>query len=391
MAALVVCAFAAAPAGAATVGVYDGPELAAVALAGPDAMVLQESRSERSQLVAVPRGGGKPQTVLTVDRMNFVFDEPRRLAASAARVALIAEIEDAHDQTVEWRVYSGPPRGPVGVVRTLPVGDAWVPALVDVDGDRVLIVETRPESDGPIRAFLFDSASGLVPIPWAKASALPIEISGGYAAASMAGPNRAAVLDVATGAELATVPLPDRERGTDLSLAADGRVAVATRAGVMIAGPGAPARLVPGTKGLSRVHLAGTTLTGIEAKTGRTVGAAGVRRRAHDAGPADRRLRRRRGRCLGLRVARERVRPRRIDPRLDRSDASERSLPDHRDLLRLHRQHSASRPHHHRSGRAASPHRAACAAAPRSPASSRATARPPRPDASRSRPARAAR
>jgi len=157
----------------------------------------------------------------------------------AARVALIAEIEDARDRTVEWRVYSGPPRGPIGVVRALPVREAWVPGLVDVDGDRALIVEARPESDGPIRAFLFDSVSGLVPIPWARASALPIEISGGFAAAAMAGPNRVAVLDLATGAELVTVPLPDRERGEDLSLAPDGRVAVATRAGVTIAGPGA--------------------------------------------------------------------------------------------------------------------------------------------------------
>jgi hypothetical protein len=124
-AALVLCAFGAAPAGAATVGVYDGPDLSAVALAGPDAVVLRQASGERSQLVAVPRGGGKPQTVLTVDRMNFVFeDESRRLAASAARVALIAEIEDAQDRTVEWRVYSGPPRGPVGVVRALPIREA---------------------------------------------------------------------------------------------------------------------------------------------------------------------------------------------------------------------------------------------------------------------------
>src|SRR5262245_29036988 len=126
---------AAAPAGAATVGVYDGPELTAVALAGPDAVVLKQAWNGKSRLVAVPRGGGQPQTVLTVARMNHVFDdESRRLAASAARVALIAEIEDSG----EWRVYSGPPRGPIGVVRTLPVRDGWEPALVDVDGDRAL-------------------------------------------------------------------------------------------------------------------------------------------------------------------------------------------------------------------------------------------------------------
>jgi hypothetical protein len=266
-----VWAFVAAPAGAATVGVYDGPHLSAVALAGPDAVILRQASVERSQLVAVPRGGGKPQTVLTVERMNFVFEnESRRLAASSARVALIAEIEDARDRTVEWRVYSGPPRGPIGVVRALPVRDEWVPALVDVDGDRALIVEARPEPDGPIRAFLLDSVTGLVPIPWARASALPIEISGGFAAAAMAGPDRVAVLDLATGAELVTVPLPDRERGEDLSLAPDGRIAVATKAGLWVAGPGAAARLVPGTKGFKRVQLAGATLSGIDT-TGRAV------------------------------------------------------------------------------------------------------------------------
>ena len=271
-AAVVLCALAAAPAGAATVGVYDGPDLTAVALAGPDAVALRQVSDERSQLVVAPRGGGKPQTVLTVPRMNHVSErESRRLAGSAARVALIAEIEDARDRTVEWRVYSGPPRGPIGVVRALPVREAWVPALVDVDGDRLLIVESRPEFDGPIRAFLFDSAGGLVPIPWARASALPIEISGGFAAASMAGPNRAAVLDLATGAELVTVPLSDRERAEDLSLTPDGRLAVVTPAGVVVAGPGAAPRLVPGTKGLTRVHLVGETLSGIEQRTGRAV------------------------------------------------------------------------------------------------------------------------
>jgi len=268
---VLVLALVAAPARAATVGVFDGPFLSAVTLAGPDVVVLEQTfRPQRSRLVVVPRGGGKAQTLLTVPGMHYVFEEPRRLAGSANRVALIAEIEDKHDQTVEWRVYSGPPRGPIGVVRSLPVREAWVPALVDVDGDRVLIVEARPESDGPIRAFTFDSVAGLVPIAWAKASAAPIELSGSFVAASMAGPNRVGVLDLATGAELATVPLPGDERGEDLSLAPDGRVAVASQAGVLIAGPGAPARLVPGTKGLTRVHLTGQTLSGVD-KHGRAV------------------------------------------------------------------------------------------------------------------------
>ena len=349
---LLVCAFAAAPAGAATVGVYDGPDLTAVALAGPDALALRQVINGRSQLVAVPRGGGKPQTVLTVKSHELRLRErvTRRLAASASRVALIAEIEDAQDRTVEWRVYSGPPRGPIGVVRALPIREAWVPALVDVDGDRVLIVEARPEPDGPIRAFLLDSAAGLVPIPWARASALPIEISGGFAAAAMAGPNRVAVLDLATGAELATIPLSDRERGEDLSLAPDGRLAVATRAGVRVAGPGTPARLVPGTKGLKRVHLAGETLSAVD-KTGRAVALPVGGGRITTLGPPTNVFVDATGDASGYAwIANGCARVATI-PVSTAPAPCERPLPDDRDRVRLHRQHAASRPHDHRPDR----------------------------------------
>ena len=304
-------------------------------------------------------------------------------------MALIAEIEDARDRTVEWRVYSGPPRGPIGVVRSLPVREAWVPALVDVDGDRALIVEARPESDGPIRAFVFDSAAGLVPIPWARASALPIEISGSFAAASMAGPNRVAVLDLATGAELVTVPLSDRERGTDLSLAPDGRVAVATQAGVMVAGPGAAARLVPGTKGLNRVHLAGGTLSGIDTK-GRAVALPVDGGRITALGPPTRVFVDAAGDASGYAwIANGCARVAAIPVSTAPTRSSDPARQPRSRTPTSPARGFAAAPSPCRS--AASPHPAACAAAPRSPASSRATAKPPPPGASRSRSARAAR
>ena len=271
---LLFCALWAPSAGASTIGVYDDSNAAAVALAGPDVVVLRQTSSARSSLVAVPRLGGKPMSVLRVRNMNWLFErDVRRLAASAERVALIAEIVDRNGGTVQWRVYSGPPLGPIRVVRTLAPRDQWQPVSVDVDGDRALLVETRLENDGPLRAFVLDSASGLVPLAWASAAAAPVELSGGFVAAAMAGPNRVGVLDLATGAELATIPLDERERSSDLSLAPDGRVAVATRAGVWLGGPGLAPRLLPGTKGLARIHLTGTTLFGTD-KTGRAVSVA---------------------------------------------------------------------------------------------------------------------
>src|SRR4051794_7468797 len=73
---------------ASTVGVLDEPDAIGVALAGPDAVVLRQDDRAFS-LVAVPRAGGRPQTVLTVKPVQFVLDAPGYLAASAARVALI--------------------------------------------------------------------------------------------------------------------------------------------------------------------------------------------------------------------------------------------------------------------------------------------------------------
>ena len=213
--ALLFCALWAPSAGASTIGVYDDSNAAAVALAGPDVVVLRQTSSARSSLVAVPRLGGKPVSVLRVKDMNWLSErDVHRLAASAERVALIAEIVDRNGGTVQWRVYSGPPLGPIRVVRTLAPRDQWEPVSVDVDGGRALLVETLPEPDGPLRAFVLDSASGLVPLAWASAAAAPVELSGGFVAAAMAGPNRIGVLDLATGAELATIPLDERERSS---------------------------------------------------------------------------------------------------------------------------------------------------------------------------------
>ena len=290
---------------------------------------------------------------------------------------------------MEWRVYCGPPRGPIRVVRTLPIREAWVPALVDVDGDRALMVEARPEPDGPIRAFLFDSVAGLVPIPWARASALPVEISGGFAAASMAGPNRVAVLDLATGAELATIPLTDRERSADLSLAPDGRVAVATRAGVMVAGPGRAPRLLPGTKGLKRMHLAGRTLSGID-KTGRAVALPVDGGRITPLGPPTNVFVDAAGDASGYAwiangCARVATIPVSTAPTVRATPARRpRSRTPTSPAPGFAAARSPSRS-------AAPPHREAYAAAPRSPASSRVTAKPPPAGASRSRSARAGR
>lgn len=256
---------------ASTVGVLDDPDALAVAPAGPD-LIVQRQTDRAFSLWAVPRAGGRAERVLTVKPVQFTLEEPYRLAASASRVALIAELVDRRDDTVEWRVYSGPPRGPYTVIRSLPVREAWVPMAVSVDGDRVLIVEGRQEPDGPVRAFLYEPATGLAPLPWASAAKLPLKLAGPYAAVLAAGPERAAVIDVATGAEVAAIPMAERNVDASLGLAPDGRLALGIeKTGVTLAGPGAPPRLLAGTRDLKALHLTGETVAGIFDREGRAV------------------------------------------------------------------------------------------------------------------------
>jgi hypothetical protein len=111
---------AAPPAAGATISLRDDLRASGVALAGPDVVVMRELRNRTTQLIAVPRTGGPARTLLSVPSVQPVFETQRELSASAARVGLITEILDRRDRTVEWRVYSGPPSGPLQVVRVSP-------------------------------------------------------------------------------------------------------------------------------------------------------------------------------------------------------------------------------------------------------------------------------
>jgi hypothetical protein len=266
---------AAPSASGATISLRDDPRGVGVALAGPDVLVMRELRNGTTQVVAVPRTGGRARRLLSVRSVQPVFEAYGHLSASDARVALITEILDRREQTVEWRVYSGPPSGPLQIVRRIPDRAGWEPALVDVDGDRVLIVESREEGDEAVRAHILDPALGLVPIGWASRAMIPVAIAGGRAAVYAPRPRRVAVVDLATGAEQAAVL---QGRPTDVDLAADGRVAVSTPRGIAVASPGAPPHTVPGSRDLWGARFAGTGITAFE-EPGHpvTVGSDGAR------------------------------------------------------------------------------------------------------------------
>lgn len=251
------------PASGAPLGVYDDPAATGVALAGPDVIVQRHTRAGLAQVLAVPRAGGPARTLLSV-RPGYETLERWGLAASAARVGAIVVRENANGNELEWRVYSGPPAGPLQLVQRTPNRgpDTWIPVRVDVDGDRLLLLEFTDDGSNRIRARTLDSASGFVPVPWARPSLVPIAIAGEFAAVAAAGPRRLAVTELATGAERATLTVD--WSAPDLDVGADGRIVAATETGILAARPGEPARALPGTRGFTQPRVAGDAVAAVD-------------------------------------------------------------------------------------------------------------------------------
>jgi hypothetical protein len=84
-AALAALAAAAAPS---STGLLDDVHTTGVALAGPEVIVMRElDRAQTTQLIAVPRTGGRPRTLLSVEHVQPAFQAKFRLAASDQRLA----------------------------------------------------------------------------------------------------------------------------------------------------------------------------------------------------------------------------------------------------------------------------------------------------------------
>jgi hypothetical protein len=268
----VLVTFALAPAAsAAPIPIRHDRDATAIALAGPDVLVASESPQHGMKLVALPRTGGKARTLLSVPNAGLTLDQGV-LAASAQRVALLVDIDERKGRPTEHRVYSGPPSGPLQLVRRTqdPNGDAWTPFAVSVDGDRMLLVEGIPvnsdddddeeDSFGPVRASILD-ASGWFTVPWVTSTRVPVAIAGPYAAVAALGPKRFEVADLATGAPRTTLNATwSQEGGLTVDLTADGRIAVAVQDGIETASLGQAAQTLPDSKSLAFPHFAGGSL-----------------------------------------------------------------------------------------------------------------------------------
>jgi hypothetical protein len=275
---LIAVLAAAPPAAGAPIALRDDLGATAVALAGDEVLVLRDRR-RGAELIAVPRAGGAARTLLSVRAARPTWPNEYSLAASDERVALFLEIADERDRTVEWRVYSGPPSGPLEIVRRTRERESgtWVPYVLDVDGDRVLLIEVDEGDDDGVRARVYDPVSGFVPIEWSNESIAPVAIAGRHAAAIATRPRRLAIVDLLTGAPEAVVRVPRFTYEYGVDLAAGGRLVAATRAGLLTMRPGEAAQTVPGTEGLSSPRFGADAIAAFQGGRPVVLGADGSR------------------------------------------------------------------------------------------------------------------
>ena len=289
---MIAALLGAAAAAVTPIAIHHERHAGAVALAGPDVMVLSEPSigTDHSKLVAVPRTGGPARTLLDVPDTLL----GPHLAASAQRVAVKVTIDDRDN---EIRVYSGPPSGPLTIVRRAPErfdGKSFSPANIDVDGDRMLLVESADTIsfgdegvETPVRASILDS-SGWTPIPWANGKRRPIAIAGPYAAVDASDPPRVEVVELATGTAVATIAGQNGEYSFGpLDLSPDGQLVIQTPSGIEVTGPGLMQRNLPNSGRLGGAWFAGNTFVAIDEahKTLNLTAAAVARmRREHGAG-----------------------------------------------------------------------------------------------------------
>lgn len=260
---------------AADVALRDAPRAQDVAVAGGAVLVAGAGTNRGIAVDAVALDDGSVRRVLRVPSRSRGWDAELTLAASFEQIGLIAELSDRRGNVREWRVYAGPPNGPVRLVRRAR-GErrgTWVPFVLDADGPRLMVTEFEWRRER-VRSVILQP--GLPParvaLPGDRSAALAIagervalvsstRRDGGGAA------DRVTIADWRTGlagAPLAIAHAAVFDEPRPLDLAADGRVALATNGTVSLAAPGGSLQDVAGGAFRSSPVFAGSGIAAIE-------------------------------------------------------------------------------------------------------------------------------
>jgi hypothetical protein len=113
----------------------DAPRGQDVAVAGGEVLVAAATAGGGARLSAIPAAGGPARVVFEVPRRGRGWTSVLRLSSSSQLTALLVAFLDSNGYFRDWRVYAGPPAGPLALVqRVRPAGrrPVWTPLDVDV-------------------------------------------------------------------------------------------------------------------------------------------------------------------------------------------------------------------------------------------------------------------
>jgi hypothetical protein len=212
---------------AAPMALLDAPRATAVALAGSEVLVGRPASRGAARIDAVPIGGGPVRAVARIPRPRpGRLGRPVVIASSAQLVAAVVEFYGERPIPARTQLWIGPPAGPLRrEVDARFKTRAWLPVAVDVDGDRVLVVEARVP-DLQFRARVLVPGAPPHVVPWRRYLRPPVALAGdriAFVGVGTAGP-AVKVVDWRTGALIERRPDGDV---ADLDFAADRRVVTA--------------------------------------------------------------------------------------------------------------------------------------------------------------------
>src|ERR671914_1016140 len=249
-----------ADAGAEPRALLDSPRARGVAVAGAEVLVAAGTSRGGVRLSAVPAVGGPVRVVLEVPPRGRGWTSVLRLASSAQLTALLVAHLDPNGNFRDWRVYAGPPAGPLALVqrvRRTVRGGTWTPLDVDVHGDRLLVQELR-QPRFAFRLVVRAPDGTAPPVPQGRFG-MPTAVAGdllAYAGTSGRADGRAFIrlIDWRTGRLSSSLELgrPSEDiEDRHLDLTDGGRVVAAIDGRLITGAPGVPVQELPGSGGVA--------------------------------------------------------------------------------------------------------------------------------------------
>jgi hypothetical protein len=253
-----VAALEGAASAAAPRALLDAPRAEDVAVAGGEVLVAATTSLGGARLSAVPVAGGPARELLEVPPPGRGWTSVSRLASSAQLTALLVAFIDPSDNFRDWRVYAGPPAGPLALVQRVRRprrGRVWTPLDLDVHGDRLLVQELR-QPGFAFRLTVRAPDGTAPPVPQGRVG-LPAAVAGeqiAFVGASGRADERSFIrlIDWRTGRLTSSMELGRASEDIEdrhLDLTDGGRVVAAIDGRLLAGAPGEPIHPLPGSSG----------------------------------------------------------------------------------------------------------------------------------------------